>query len=97
MKKYDRYIDRLFDEENFEPIEVVGEDGKTYKLTQIAVVETDHGAYAVLADENLGDNEAYVFFIDEEQDQLTYVDNELVANEVLAELDDDFEDDDYGE
>lgn len=95
MKKYDRYIDRLFDEDNFEPIEVVGEDGKTYKLTQIAVVETEHGAYAVLADENLGENEAYVFFIDEEQDCLTYVDNELVANEVLAELDEEIDEDYY--
>jgi hypothetical protein len=94
MKKYDRYIDRLFDEENFEPIEIVGEDGKTYKLNQIAVVETDHGAYAVLADDSLDANEAYVFFIDEEQDSLTYVDNELVANEVLAELDDEFDEDD---
>lgn len=95
MKKYDRYIDRLFDEENFEPIEIVGEDGNTYKLTQIAVVETEHGAYAVLADENLGENEAYVFFIDEEQDCLTYVDNELVANEVLAELDEKIDEDYY--
>ncbi|MBO5379661.1 MAG: hypothetical protein J6A90_04975 [Clostridia bacterium] len=95
MKKYDRYIDRLFDEDNFEPIEVVGEDGKTYKLTQIAVVETEHGAYAVLADENLGENEAYVFFIDEEQDCLTYVDNELVANEVLSELDEEIDEDYY--
>ena len=95
MKKYDRYIDRLFDEENFEPIEIVGEDGKTYKLTQIAVVETEHGAYAVLADENLGENEAYVFFIDEEQDCLTYVDNELVANEVLSELDEEIDEDYY--
>ena len=95
MKKYDRYIDRLFDEDNFEPIEIVGEDGKTYKLTQIAVVETEHGAYAVLADENLGENEAYVFFIDEEQDCLTYVDNELVANEVLSELDEEIDEDYY--
>lgn len=95
MKKYDRYIDRLFDEDNFEPIEVVGEDGKTYKLTQIAVVETEHGAYAVLADESLGENEAYVFFIDEEQDCLTYVDNELVANEVLSELDEEIDEDYY--
>ena len=97
MKKYDRYIDRLFDEDNFEPIEVVGEDGNTYKLNQLAVVETEHGCSAVMVDDNVGEDEAYVFFIDEEQDQLVYVDNELVANEVLAELDDDFDDDDYGE
>lgn len=91
MKKYDRFIDRLFDEENFEPIEIVGEDGKTYKLNQLAVVETEHGCYAVLVDDNVEEGEAYVFFIDEEQDQLTYVDNELVANEVLAELDADYD------
>ncbi|MBE6663586.1 MAG: hypothetical protein E7602_03680 [Ruminococcaceae bacterium] len=91
MKKYDRYIDQLFDEDNFDPIEVTGEDGKTYKLNQLAVVETEHGAYAVLVDENVEEGEAYVFFIDEEQDCLTYVDNELVANEVLAELDADYD------
>ena len=91
MKKYDRYIDQLFDEDNFDPIEIKGEDGKTYKLNQVAVVETEHGAYAVLVDENVEDGEAYVFFIDEEQDCLTYVDNELVANEVLAELDADYD------
>ena len=88
MKKdYERYIDRLFDEDNFEPIEIVGEDGKTYKFEQIAVVETDHGCYAVMVDEQTAEGEAHVFFIDEEQDSLTYVDNELVANEVLAMLD----------
>jgi uncharacterized protein (DUF1684 family) len=91
MKKYDRFIDRLFDEDNFEPIEIVGEDGKTYKLNQLAVVEMEHGCYAVLVDDNVAEGEAYVFFIDEEQDQLTYVDNELVANEVLAELDADYD------
>ncbi|MBO5339244.1 MAG: hypothetical protein J6A96_06045 [Clostridia bacterium] len=92
MKKdYERYIDRLFDEDNFEPIEIVGEDGKTYKLEQIAVVETEHGCYAVLVDENTEEGEAYVFFIDEEQDSLTYVDNELVANEVLSMLDENFD------
>ena len=90
-KEYERYIDRLFDEDNFEPIEIVGEDDKTYKFEQIAVVETDHGCYAVLANEDLPDDEAYVFFIDEEQDALTYVDNELVANEVLAMLDAQFD------
>ena len=92
MKKYDRFIDRLFDEDNFEPIEITGEDGKTYKLNQVAVVEMEHGCYAVMVDENVAEDEAYVFFIDEEQDQLTYVDNELVANEVLAELDNDYDD-----
>ena len=92
MKNYDRYIDQLFDEDNFEPIEIKGEDGNTYKLNQLAVVETEHGAYAVLVDENIEEGEAYVFFIDEEQDCLTYVDNELVANEVLAELDAEYDD-----
>ena len=92
MKNYDRYIDQLFDEDNFEPIEIKGEDGNTYKLNQLAVVETEHGAYAVLVDENVREGEAYVFFIDEEQDCLTYVDNELVANEVLAELDAEYDD-----
>lgn len=92
MKNYDRYIDQLFDEDNFEPIEIKGEDGNTYKLNQLAVVETEHGAYAVLVDENVEEGEAYVFFIDEEQDCLTYVDNELVANEVLAELDAEYDD-----
>lgn len=92
MKKdYDRYIDRLFDEDNFEPIEVVGEDGKTYKLEQLAVVETEHGCYAVMVDEQVAEGEAYVFFIDEEQDSLTYVDNELVANEVLSMLDEELD------
>ena len=92
MKNYDRYIDQLFDEDNFEQIEIKGEDGNTYKLNQLAVVETEHGAYAVLVDENVEEGEAYVFFIDEEQDCLTYVDNELVANEVLAELDAEYDD-----
>ena len=92
MKKdYERYIDRLFDEDNFEPIEIVGEDGKTYKLEQVAVVETEHGCYAVMVDDQTAEGEAYVFFIDEEQDALTYVDNELVANEVLSMLDEMFD------
>ena len=95
MKKYDRYIDRLFDEDNFEPIEIVGEDNKTYKFEQVAVVETDHGCYAVLVNEETLEGEAHVFFIDEEQDCLTYVDNELVTNEVLSQLDSEY--DDYDE
>ena len=88
MKKdYERYIDRLFDEDNFEPVEIVDGDGKTCKFDLIAVVETEHGCYAVLTNDQIAEDEAFVFFIDEEQDELTYVDNELVANEVLAMLD----------
>ncbi len=91
MKNYEREMDKLFDEENTEPIEIEGEDGVVYKFDQIALIPMEHGCYTVLKNvtpmEDVEDDEVFVFFIDEEQDCLVYVENETVANEVLSELD----------
>lgn len=90
MKKYEREMDKLFDEDNKEPIEIEGEDGVVYKFDQIALIPMEHGCYTVLKNvtpmEGVDDDEVFVFFIDEEQDELVYVENEMVANEVLSEL-----------
>lgn len=90
MKKYEREMDKLFDEDNLEPIEIEGEDGAVYKFNQLALIPMEHGCYTVLKNvdpmEGVDEDEVFVFFIDEEQDELVYVDNEMVANEVLQEL-----------
>ena len=39
MKKYDRYIDRFFDEENFDNVKLEDNDGKEIEFEQVAVVD----------------------------------------------------------
>ena len=89
MSDYEKYVDRLFDEENDEKIYIKDNDGKEIAFEQVAVVDFEENYYAVLCPltkiEGVGEDEAVVFLIDEEKDQLVYVEDERVIDGVYKE------------
>ena len=90
MSNYERYVDRLFDENNDERITVADNDGKEIEFEQVAVVDFDGGYYAVLkptvALEGVGEDEVLTFYIDEENECLVYEEDESVIDGVYAEF-----------
>ena len=96
-KKYERYIDRFFDEENFENIKLDDNDGKTIEFEQVAVVDYEEKYYAILHPvtemDGVNEDEALVFLIDEDKDELVYCDDEGTAQAVFAIFYEDLEND----
>ena len=90
MSNYEKYVDRLFDENNDEKIYVKDNDGREIEFEQVAVVDFEEGYYAVLQPvtpiEGVSEDEVLVFFIDEENDCLTYVEDDRVIDGVNDEL-----------
>ncbi len=87
MAKYERYIDRFFDENNFDNVELQDEDGKRIEFEQIALVDYE-GDYYVILDpvtelEGVGEDEVLIFLIDENEDCLVFVDDVDVAQGVF--------------
>lgn len=95
--KYQKDTDKLFDESNFEPIVIEDNEGNDIKFDQVAVVELEgQGCFAILSPitkiEGVGEDEALVFFIDEENDQLVYIEDEAIVCEVFNEYNEMLED-----
>lgn len=90
MSDYEKYVDRLFDENNDEKIYVKDNDGKEIEFEQVAVVDFEENYYAVLKPtgkiQGVGDDEVLTFLIDEDKDQLVYVEDERVIDGVYAEF-----------
>lgn len=88
--EYKRYIDRLFDDNNFEPVVIKDNSGKDVEFNQVAVVDYDGAYYAVLEPitrlDGVEDGEVLIFKIDEEKDELVYEENEETANGILELL-----------
>ena len=86
--KNERFVDKLFGEES-ENIFVQDNEGKEIEFEQVAVVDFEENYYAVLCPltkiEGVGEDEAVVFLIDEEKDQLVYVEDERVIDGVYKE------------
>ena len=79
MATYERFIDRFFDENNFENVKIADEDGNEFEFEQIALVDYE-GEYYVILDpvtkiEGIGEDEVYVFMIDENEDGLVLVED----------------------
>ena len=89
MSENEKFVDRLFDESNSENIFIKDNDGKEIEFEQVAVVDYKGNFYAMLYPvtkiEGVGEDEAVVFLIDEENDQLVYVDDEEVIDGVYVE------------
>lgn len=83
----ERYVDRLFDDSNFENIFLTDNDGKEIEFEQIGLVDYEGGYYAILYPvaklEGVDEDCVFIFFIDEENDQLVYVEDDDVADGVL--------------
>ena len=81
--KYDRYIDRFFDENNFENIKIE-DNGKEIEFEQVALVDYDEKYYVILHQVDKEDEyEVDVFLVDEEKDELTYIDDELLCESIF--------------
>ena len=81
--KYDRYIDRFFDENNFENIKI-DDNGKEIEFEQVALVDYDEKYYVILHQVDKEDEyEVDVFLVDEEKDELTYIDDELLCESIF--------------
>ena len=90
MSGYERYVDSIFDENNEENIFIKDEAGKEYEFMQLAVVDFQESYYAVLQPvtpvEGVGENEIMVFLIDEENDCLSYVEDDGIIDGVYNEF-----------
>lgn len=90
MSNYEKYVDRLFDENNDEKIYVKDNDGREIEFEQVAVVDFEEAYYAVLQPltpiEGVSEDEVLVFFIDEENDCLVYVEDDRVIDGVNEEF-----------
>lgn len=89
MKNNEKFVDRLFDEENDDKIYIKDNDGREIEFEQVAVVDYKENYYAVLyptsAIEGVSEDEAVVFLIDEENDQLVYVEDDSIIDGVYDE------------
>lgn len=94
-KRYDRYIDRFFDEENFDNVKLEDNSGTEIEFEQVAVVDYEEKYYAILHPvtplDGVGEDEALVFLIDEDKDELVYCDDEGTAQAVFAVFYEDME------
>ncbi|MBQ8839900.1 MAG: DUF1292 domain-containing protein [Clostridia bacterium] len=86
-EKKARFVDKLFDDNNFESIVVEDNNGKEIEFDQVAVVDYEGSYYAVLKPltklEGVEENEVLIFRIDEENDCLVYLEDEKVANNIM--------------
>ena len=97
MSNYERYVDRLFDENNEERIYVKDAEGTEIAFEQVAVIDYEESYYAILAPatplEGVGEDELLIFYIDEEKDCLSYVEDDKIIDGVWQIFMSDGEDD----
>ena len=83
----ERFIDRLFEEDNEDRIYLTDEDGKEVAFEQVALVDYEGGYYALLMPvepmEGVGEDEVLIFFVDEENDKLIYVEDDEIGEGVM--------------
>lgn len=93
---YERFVDKLFDDNNFESIFIKDNNGKEIEFDQVALVDYENNYYAVLMPltklEGVGEDEVLIFRVDEEKDCLVYLEDESIANEIMDILANDSED-----
>ena len=81
-------LDILLDEDNKEPLVLTSEDQRL-TFEQVAVIPFDEKVYAILKPveqiEGIAEDEAVVFYVDEEHDSLQVEDNEEKAKAVFDE------------
>lgn len=71
MKKYDNEIDKLFDEENTEPIYLYDDNDNEIPFEQVAVIPKDDEVFVILKPiepmEGVEEDQALVFVIGEDE------------------------------
>ena len=95
----ERYVDRFFDDDNFDKIYLNDNSGKEIEFEQVAVVDYEGKYYAILHPvtklEGVNDDEALVFLIDEEKDELVYEEDEKTAMAVFEVFYSDMENEEF--
>lgn len=98
MKKYERFVDQFFDEENLNNVKLEDNTGKEIEFEQVAVIDYEENYYAILHPvtkiEGVNEDEALVFLIDEKNDELCYCEDEALAEAVFAIFTDSLNDED---
>lgn len=89
MANNEKFVDKLFGDE-LEKVAVADADGKEIEFSPLAIVDYQESYYAVLAPitpvEGVGENEVMFFYIDEEKDCLTYVEDEDLMEKLFNEF-----------
>jgi len=81
---YESIVEKLFDENNDDIIELEQEEGKIVKFEQIAVVLFESEYYAILHPMELKADEVVIFkLIEDDEDSLDLVVDEELAKKIL--------------
>ena len=89
MANNEKFVDKLFGDE-LERVTVNDKDGKEIEFVPIAIVDFEESYYAVLEPvtpvEGVGEDEVMFFYIDEDNDCLTYVEDESLMASLFDEF-----------
>ena len=92
---YESIVEKLFDEDNDDIIELEQGDGKIVKFEQVAVVVYESQYYAILHPLDLKEDEVVVFHIlDDDEDTLALILDEELSKKVLEVYAEDVNEDD---
>ena len=81
---YESIVEKLFDDDNNDIIELSQEGGKVFKFEQIALVIYNEEYYAILRPLDMKEDEVVVFkVIENDEDSLDLVVDEKLAKKVL--------------
>ena len=81
---YESIVEKLFDENNDDILELQVIDGKPVKFEQIAVIAYEGLYYAILHPIDLKDEEVVIFrLLDEDEDALDLVVDEELSKKIL--------------
>lgn len=81
---YESVVEKLFDENNDDVIELQQGDGKVVKFEQIAVVAYESQYYAILHPIELKEDEVVVFhLLDDDEDSMDLVVDEELSKKIL--------------
>ena len=92
---YESIVEKLFDEDNDDIIELEQGDGKIVKFEQVAVVVYESQYYAILHPLDLKEDEVVVFHIlDDDEDTVELILDEELSKKVLEVYAEDVNEDD---
>ena len=81
---YESIVEKLFDENNDDIIELQQSDGKVVKFEQIAVVAYESQYYAILHPIELKEDEVVIFhLLDDDEDSMDLIVDEELSKKIL--------------
>ena len=89
MANNEKFVDKLFSDD-MDNITIKDVDGREIEFVQLAIVDFEEKYYAALEPvtpvEGVGEDEVMFFYIDEEKDCLTYVEDEALMEALFDEF-----------